>query len=121
MKFIVTDMGDGYDLYIPEDTVINAYLKYNDEIVFQYQSYEWGRDGIIEEYADRLNEGTNYVQGQMLIPDVQLSSSIWTRAQISGNYDRSVYDEGLHTTELYWDRKVAGDEFEMGVAFTYSM
>lgn len=122
MRLYIEDKGDGIDSYVPRGTVIQAMMTYNSENVFVLSSYEFSEREQYEEDTSRLNEGTNYVKGEVQIPDIKwTSTSGYTKPEIFHNADRISYEAGLHTTFLYWDRKVAGDEFEMNVGFSYNV
>lgn len=116
----IVDAGNGEERYVPENTPIRFLLTYNDENVFVDGNYLFGTGEKLIEEDSRINESTNYVSGSVEIPDVQFNYQPgWYSPEIGHNADREVYDEGLHTTYLYWDRKVAGDEFKMEVGFNY--
>lgn len=113
------DSGNNRDLYIPEGTVITAFIKYNDNVIMQIQREEY--QGEIEGSGSEENEGTNYIEAQMQIPDVQfLPNPTWIKPEIFSTADRTVYNSGLRTTFLYWDKKAAPESFDMSVGFTYA-
>lgn len=118
-SYRIYDSGDGREYYVPENATINGFIKYNDDSIIQIQNEPYIDE--IQGSGSKENEGTNYVEAQIQIPDVQFSPNpTWVKPEISHNADRLVYEEGIHTTTLYWDRKVAGDNFSAQVAFTYA-
>lgn len=121
MTLYINDSGNGRELWVPDGTQIQALLKYNNETIFVLSSYGFDQGEVYEEEDSRVNLTTNYVSGEVQIPDAQFPGSTqWVRPQIQSNADRTNYDAVLQTTFLYWDRKVAGDEFEINVGFTYA-
>lgn len=115
----IYDNGDDREYYVPDGTTVNGFIRYNDDPIIQIQNEQYIDE--IQGSGSKENEGTNYVEAQIQIPDVQFSPNpTWVKPEISHNADRAEYEEGLHTTTLYWDKKVAGEEFSAQVAFTYA-
>lgn len=121
MTLHINDSGNSRDLWVPDGTLIQASLEYDDEGVFILSSYAFNEGQTYEQEDSRTNEGTHYVSGEVQLPDVKFTTNgQWVKPQVQSNADRTEYDAALQTTFLYWDRRVAGDEFEMNVGFTYA-
>ena len=121
MTLHINDSGNSRDLWVPDGTLIQASLEYDDEGVFILSRYAFSEGQTYEQEDSRTNEGTHYVSGEVQLPDVKFTTNgQWVKPQVQSNADRTEYDAALQTTFLYWNRKVAGDEFEINVGFTYA-
>ena len=121
MTLHIEDSGNSREYWVPDGTLIQASLTYDNEDIFVLSSHAFDQGDEYTDEDSRVNEGTHYVQGEVQLPDVRFTANgQWVRPQVQSNASRTEYDAALRTTFLYWDRQVAGDAFTMDVGFTYA-
>lgn len=121
MTLHIEDSGNSREYWVPDGTLIQASLTYDNEDIFVLSSHAFDQGDDYTDEDSRVNEGTHYVQGEVQLPDVRFTANgQWVKPEVQSNASRTEYDAALQTTFLYWDRQVAGDAFTMDVGFTYA-